>query len=54
MKDDDVISAWTQRLLTQAPVLSPEQARDFVRDLYFAAQRALHEAESEAAFDREE
>ncbi|GHF16501.1 hypothetical protein ACWDSD_33555 [Streptomyces spiralis] len=54
MSDDENISAWTERLLREAPALSPEQARSFVYDLYFAAQRALDKEEWEADFERDE
>ncbi len=54
MKDDDVISAWTERLLAEAPALSPERARTFVGELYFAAQRTLDKEQAEADFNRDE
>ncbi len=54
MKDNETISAWTERLLAEAPALSPEQARGFVHDLYFAAQRALDVEQSEADAERDE
>jgi hypothetical protein len=54
MDDDKNISAWTERMLHDAPTRSPEQARTFVHDLYFAAQRALDKEEWEADFEREE
>ncbi len=56
MSDDDTstISAWTERLLAQAPGLSADQARQFVHDLYFAAQRTLDREQSEADFARDE
>lgn len=48
------IAGWTQRLLGEAPGLSPEQAEVFVHDLYFAAQRALDKEIWEADFERDE
>lgn len=54
MSDDENISAWTERLLREAPSLPPEQARRFVHELYFAAQRALDEEVWEADFERDE
>jgi hypothetical protein len=51
---DENITTWTERLLREAPGLSPEKARDFVHDLYFAAQRALHKEGWEADFERDE
>ncbi|MFC5909817.1 hypothetical protein [Streptacidiphilus monticola] len=54
MSDDKVIDAWTERLRREAPGLSAEQARGFVHDLYFAAQRALDEEQAEADLERDE
>jgi hypothetical protein len=54
MSDDDIFSAWTDRLLTLAPGLPPEQARLYVHDLYFAAQRDLDRGQTEADFERDE
>lgn len=48
------IAEWTQRLLRVAPELPPDQARSFVHDLYFAAQRALDREVWEADFERDE
>lgn len=48
------IAAWTQRLLGEAPELSPDKAAGFVHDLYFAAQRALDKEVWEADFERDE
>ncbi|MEV6104225.1 hypothetical protein AB0M28_05835 [Streptomyces sp. NPDC051940] len=54
MHDDENIATWTERLLGEAPALSPEQARQFVHDLYFAAQRAVDKEVWEADFERDE
>lgn len=54
MRDDEVIAAWTERLLAEAPALSPERARAFVGELYFTAQRTLDQEQSEADFERDE
>ncbi|MEY9846993.1 hypothetical protein [Streptacidiphilus sp. MAP5-3] len=54
MSDDDIITAWTERLRVQAPGLSPERARRFVHDLFYAAQRELDKEQAEADYDREE
>ncbi|MFD5567805.1 MULTISPECIES: hypothetical protein [Streptomyces] len=54
MSDDENIRTWTERLLSEVPELSPEKARRFVHDLYFAAQRALDTERGEADFEREE
>lgn len=54
MGDDENIATWTERLLREAPALSPEQARRFVHELYFAAQRALDKEVWEADFERDE
>lgn len=52
--DDKNISEWSERLREEAPALSPEEARTYVHDLYFAAQRALHREKWEADFERDE
>ncbi|SHN02367.1 hypothetical protein [Actinacidiphila paucisporea] len=52
--NDDNITAWTERLLVEAPDLAPEQARFFVHELYFAAQRAVDKELWEANFVRDE
>lgn len=54
MSNDENIAIWTDRLLREAPALTPDQAREFVHDLYFAAQRALDKEGWEADFIRDE
>ncbi|MFI0721029.1 hypothetical protein [Streptomyces sp. NPDC021224] len=51
---DGDIAAWTRRLRSEAPALPPEQAQNFVHDLYFGAQRALDRKVWEADFERDE
>ncbi|WUH89057.1 hypothetical protein OG900_02200 [Streptomyces sp. NBC_00433] len=52
--NDDNITTWTERLLREAPGMAPEQARVFVYELYFAAQRAVDKELWEANFIRDE
>ncbi|WP_327286932.1 hypothetical protein [Streptomyces sp. NBC_01198] len=54
VNNDHNIAAWSERLVREAPALTPAQAREFVHDLYFAAQRALDKECWEADFVREE
>jgi hypothetical protein len=54
MKDDDIISAWTDQLLTLTSAIPHTEARAFVHDPYYAAQRALDQEQSETDFERDE
>jgi hypothetical protein len=54
MTDDDIITSWTDRLLALTPGIPRAEAGTFVRDLYYAAQRALDQEQSETDFERDE
>lgn len=51
---DDPHGVWTGRLLRLGVGISPEDARNFVHDLYAQAQSDLDDERAEADFEREE
>ncbi|MFD0312946.1 hypothetical protein [Streptomyces flavalbus] len=53
-EEDRSVDKWADRLMSGGGSMDRAQARQFVRNVYEAAQRDLTERDSQAEYEREE